>query len=84
MSALTEEVKLSVSLPDPTAARNIRRRAGVSQPRVAAEVGVHPITVARWERGTRTPRGELRIRYARLLRLLDEVAASAEQARVAS
>jgi DNA-binding transcriptional regulator YiaG len=45
---------------------------------MAAELGVHVISVARWERGTRNPHGDLRLRYARLLELLDEVATSAE------
>jgi hypothetical protein len=45
---------------------------------MAAELGCHVISVARWERGTRNPHGELRRRYARLLQLLDEVASAAE------
>ena len=73
MSSLIEEVRLSTTLPDPAIAMAIRRRARVSRGRFAAELNVHEISVARWERGTRTPRGELRVRYARLLRLLDEV-----------
>ena len=72
MSALIDEVRLSASLPPPPAARRIRVRAGVSQERFAAELDVHEVTVARWESGTRTPRGDLRVRYARLLRLLDD------------
>ena len=79
MGALADEVWLSVSMPPPAAARNIRVRAHVSRTRIAAELGVHAITVARWERGTRAPRGDLRVRYARLLRQLDDVATSAER-----
>jgi DNA-binding transcriptional regulator YiaG len=80
MTTLLEEVGLAVSLPDPAARMAIRRRTHVSRERMAAELGCHVISVARWERGTRNPRGDLRIRYARLLRLLDEVATSAEPA----
>jgi DNA-binding transcriptional regulator YiaG len=73
MSSLIEEVRLAATLPEPATAMAIRRRAGVSRERFAAELSVHVVSVARWERGTRSPRGELRVRYARLLRLLDEV-----------
>jgi DNA-binding transcriptional regulator YiaG len=78
MTALLDEVRLAVSLPDSATCMAIRRRARVSRERMAAELEVQPLAVARWERGTRNPRGDLRIRYARLLRLLDEVATSAE------
>jgi DNA-binding transcriptional regulator YiaG len=84
MTGLLEEARLAVSLPPPAARMAIRRRARVSRERMATELDCHVISVARWERGTRNPNGELRLRYARLLELLDEVATSAEQARVAS
>jgi DNA-binding transcriptional regulator YiaG len=77
MVALLEEVRLAVSLPDPTTRMAIRRRARVSRERMAAELGVQPLAVARWERATRNPRGGLRVRYARLLEMLDEIAATA-------
>lgn len=64
---LLNEVRLSRGLPTPELARAIRRNAGVGRTRMATALSVHPITVARWERGTRTPQGELRLRYARLL-----------------
>jgi transcriptional regulator with XRE-family HTH domain len=35
--------------------RDLRRAAGLSLQVVAAQVGVHPMTVARWERGERFP-----------------------------
>jgi transcriptional regulator with XRE-family HTH domain len=79
MAALADEVRLAVSLPDPAARMAIRRRARVSRERMAAELGVQPLAVARWERGTRNPRGELRLRYAKLLSLLDEIVISAQQ-----
>jgi transcriptional regulator with XRE-family HTH domain len=78
MSALIDEVRLSVSLPDPAARMAIRRAARVSRERIAEELGVQPLAVARWERGTRNPRGELRLRYAKLLSLLDEIVTAAQ------
>jgi DNA-binding transcriptional regulator YiaG len=77
MVALLEEVLLAVSLPDPATRMAIRRRARVSRERMAAELGVQPLAVARWERGARNPRGDLRVRYARLLEMLGEIAATA-------
>jgi len=35
----------------PTALRRLRRRLGMSQAKLAALIGVHANTVARWERG---------------------------------
>ena len=72
MSALLEEVRESLALPAPAVARQIREAAGVSQARLAAELGVRELTVHRWETGIRTPQRGLRLSYARLLRELDE------------
>lgn len=80
MSALVDEVRESLSLPRPDVARQIREAAGVSQARLAGELGVHELTVHRWEAGTRTPHGELRRAYARLLADLDQVTRSSEGA----
>ncbi len=79
MPALLDEVRLAVSLPPPATRMAIRRRAHVSRERLAGELGCHVISVARWERGTRNPHGDLRLRYARLLELLDQAAAAAER-----
>ena len=77
MNALTEEVLASRRLPPPTVARAIRREAGVSQLRLATELGCTRGTVARWELGMRSPRGEMRQRYTELLEELQrEVLAS--------
>lgn len=58
-------------------ARAIRIEAGVSQERLALELGVDQATIARWESGARRPRGPLAIAYGDLLRRLrDEVAGS--------
>jgi DNA-binding transcriptional regulator YiaG len=81
MTTLLEEARLAVSLPCPATRMAIRQRAHVSRERMAAELECHAISVARWERGTRDPHGELRLRYARLLQLLDEVATAAEHSR---
>jgi DNA-binding transcriptional regulator YiaG len=81
MSALLEEVRESLSLPAPDVARQIREAAGVSQARLAGELGVHELTVQRWEAGTRTPHGELRRAYGRLLAELDQVTRDSEGAK---
>jgi DNA-binding transcriptional regulator YiaG len=72
MSALVERVKMSRQFP-PSLAKAIREAAGVSQQQVAAELGVHRVSVARWEGGVRSPRGPLRTAYVDLLRQLQEV-----------
>jgi DNA-binding transcriptional regulator YiaG len=79
MSALVDEVRESLSLPSPAVAREIREAAGVSQARLASELGVHELTVQRWEAGTRTPHGDLRLAYARLLRELDQTTRSVHE-----
>jgi DNA-binding transcriptional regulator YiaG len=48
----------------------IRRRAGLSLSEVAGSLGVSPVTVHRWERSTRRPRGRAALRYAALLESL--------------
>ncbi len=73
MSALIAEARAYRQMPTPRAARAIRLAAGVSQTRLAHELGVHPVTVARWESGTRHPGGDLARRYVDLLTQLKEV-----------
>lgn len=53
-------------------ARKIRKRAGVTQREIARACGVVPSAVNQWERGKRTPEGHAALRYARVLRDLDE------------
>ena len=72
MSGLVAEVRESLSLPSGPIARAIRDAANVPRARMAAELGVHEMTVCRWEMGTRTPTGDLRLAYIRLLRELEE------------
>jgi DNA-binding XRE family transcriptional regulator len=71
--ALIDEVRAR-RLPPPSMRRAIRLGAGVSQVRMAAELGVHRLTFVRWENGTHEPRGESSERYARLLAELQQVA----------
>jgi DNA-binding transcriptional regulator YiaG len=73
--SLVDEVRQAKRLPDPDMARMIRIKAGVSQGRMAREINVHRMTIARWESGARRPRGAARSRYVELLEQLREVAA---------
>lgn len=72
---LVDQVRASRRHP-PEVAVAIRKVAGVSQADVARELGVNRVTVARWELGTRRPRGELLVRYCDLLDELSAAAAS--------
>lgn len=67
---LLSEVRRIRRLPPPKLARAIREAAHLSQGRLAQELGVGRVTVTRWELGTRTPRGALRMAYAELLAAL--------------
>lgn len=70
MGDLIAEVRAHRRLPKPAEARAIRLAAGVAQTRLAGELGVNRVTLARWERGTRRPRGRLLERYVALLEAL--------------
>ncbi len=59
---------------EPEMGRILRRRAGLSQQDVAGLVGVKRSAVARWERGTRTPRATALERYVQLLERLENEA----------
>jgi transcriptional regulator with XRE-family HTH domain len=76
MTGLVDEVRRTSRLPRPALARAIRLEAGVTQARMAAELGVDRVTIARWESGERKPRADLRDAYARLLTGLQEAMAS--------
>jgi transcriptional regulator with XRE-family HTH domain len=58
------------ALPLPALRRAIREQAGLAQEDLARALGIHRETISRWEKGTRTPRGDLLARYAELLREL--------------
>ncbi len=68
---LAKEVELQRVIRDRDYAKAVRERAGVSRAEIASELNVTAFTVHRWETGTRTPRGSLRSKYARLIHALD-------------
>jgi transcriptional regulator with XRE-family HTH domain len=70
MDGLSSEARAHRRLPGPAEARAIRLAAGVGQKRLADELGVDRVTVARWERGARRPRGALLVRYLEVLEVL--------------
>lgn len=63
-------MELERRLPSARVLRLIRLEAGVSQQRLADELGVHRTSVARWEGGNRRPRGDRLDRYLTLLESL--------------
>jgi transcriptional regulator with XRE-family HTH domain len=63
---LLETVR-AAQLPAPAMRRMIRTAAGVTLNEVAAEIGVTPMTVLRWERGETEPRRDRAIAYRQLL-----------------
>jgi len=67
---LIEELRLERSLPSPRAARCIREMVGVSQARMARELGVHRTSVTKWELGVRRPHGAQAEAYRMLLESL--------------
>lgn len=74
-ATLAKRARAIRSLPEPEQARAIRLAAGVSMVEMAEALGVHRVTVHRWESGDRRPQGDLAARYARLLQgLAREVA----------
>lgn len=64
------EVTWARNLAKSGAARLIREGAGLSTAELAAELGVSPGAVSLWERGLRTPRGDVAGRYAQVLQTL--------------
>jgi transcriptional regulator with XRE-family HTH domain len=67
MTGLLKEVDAARRLPPPPMRKTIRKAAGVSLDRLAEELGVHRVTVARWENGSRQPRRKALVAYAELL-----------------
>ena len=53
----------------------LRRKLGLTQARIAGAVGCEAATVSRWESRVRRPRGELAVRYGRLLAELERLTA---------
>ncbi|MDH6125918.1 helix-turn-helix transcriptional regulator [Kitasatospora sp. GP82] len=56
-------------------ARAIREKSHLTTGDVASAVQVTPVTVWRWEKNLRSPRGQTALRYGRLLRSLAQGAA---------
>lgn len=63
--------------------RDIRIHAGLTQAEVAQSVGASRAAVYHWEAGLRMPRGEVALRYGRLLMALKKSRADREQTRMA-
>jgi DNA-binding transcriptional regulator YiaG len=70
--SLIDTVRTRSALPTPALRRAIREAAGVSQGQIARELGVHRMTVCRWEAGTSTPSGDHLHAYATILTDLSE------------
>lgn len=70
---LAEEARLIRALPDHARAREIREKAGIGVTRLADELQISRMTLTQWESGKRQPRGDLRLRYARVLAELESV-----------
>lgn len=70
LDRLLREANARQQLPDPKIRRWLREQARLSQRDVAEVLGVTRACVTRWETGAREPRGELLLRYAKLLQRL--------------
>ena len=73
--ALVEEIRARRRLPSPALRRALRREAGIAQDAAASHIGVHRVTLARWESGA-TPRAKHLGPYLRFLDTLEQEAAS--------
>ncbi|MFE5809452.1 helix-turn-helix transcriptional regulator [Streptomyces sp. NPDC056491] len=59
-------------LPEPAERERLRRAQGLTQTQVAEAIGVTRGAVSAWEAGRYDPRGDARVQYAELLRLIAE------------
>ncbi len=73
MADLVERTRARAPIPGPMG-RAIRKRAGITQAELAAELGVEQVSVSRYEREVSHPRGLVAERYYRLLRELQDQA----------
>lgn len=64
---LIEQAKALKSLPPPAVRRARRIAVGASQELFGQILGISGVTVGRYEKGERTPRGDLLRRYVELL-----------------
>lgn len=53
-------------------AREVRKRAGLTQAEIADAIGVSQPTIGLWETGKRVPRGAPALRYAEALETLEQ------------
>lgn len=53
-------------------ARQLRESANLSRADIGRAAGIGEVTVWRWENGKRRPTGSAALRYARVLRLLEQ------------
>ena len=73
--ALAAQAEERRRLPSPALRKAIRADAGVPVADMARAVGVSRQAIYRWERGTRTPRGDAMRAYLAVLDELRKVAA---------
>lgn len=72
INALIDRARVARRLPEPPYRRLLRHRAGLTQAALSKAVGRDRSTVAKWEAGTRTPRGTDLANY---IAVLDRLAA---------
>lgn len=75
MTAFIDEVLTAKRLPAPAMRRAIREAAGVTQARLAKEIGVTDRSIANWETGSSRPSPRHLGTYAELLCALQEAMA---------
>lgn len=68
---LLDRARALGQLPAPRQRRLIRESAGASQRDLADALGVHVMTLNRWERGQVRPRAQHVVAYADILRRLE-------------
>ncbi len=82
--SLVDEVRGGTNLPPPARRRAIRIGAGITQARMARELGVARSTFIWWETGAHQPEGANRARYARLLAELEAATTAGTTGEVAA
>ena len=69
---LRSQARATLDLPPPAKCRAIREAAGVPRAQLAIAIGVSEASIAFYERGLRSPRGDHRVRYVEALKALRE------------
>jgi transcriptional regulator with XRE-family HTH domain len=72
LDILRTQARATLDLPPPAKCRAIREAAGVPRAQLVLAIGVSEASIAFYERGLRTPRGQHRIRYVEALSVLRE------------